>query len=138
MDPVKIAQGDWAFTPQMKNLVIGLALLTVAVGISVIIVVWIRKNLQSGNEQVSPNDLLSEFRELRLRGLMTEAEFNRVRGLLGNKLREEAGQSPIDLSPLPPVEDQPVEIESTESEYEWEEVDLHSFDDDKKKGSEAD
>ncbi|MBX9653080.1 hypothetical protein K2Y11_05605 [bacterium] len=137
MDSVKLAQGDWAFTPQMKNLVIGLALLTLAVGISVAIVIWIRKKLQSGNEQVSPNDLLSEFRELRARGLMTEAEFNRVRGLLGNKLRQEAGQLPVDLSSLPPVEDEPVEIESTESEYEWEEVDLHPFDAEKKDAKEA-
>jgi hypothetical protein len=68
---------------------------------------------------------------------MTVAEFNRVRGLLGNKLRQEAGQSPIDLSSLPPVEEEPMGMESTESEYEWEEVDLHPFDEDKKGTHEA-
>jgi len=138
MDSATLAQQDWVFTPQMQKLVIGLALLTLAVVISVFVVIWIRKKLQSNTEEVSPNDMLTEFRELRARGLMTEAEFNRVRRLLGNKLREEVGQAPIDLSSLPPVDKSPDDLELTESEYDWEEIDLHTFDNDKKNGSGAD
>ena len=135
MDGPLLGQRDWATSPQVANLTIGIALLGLVVIVAILIVVWIRKNLQSDQEVLTPNDLLTDFRRLREQGVMSEAEFNRIRGLLANKLREEAGQSPVDLANLPPLEvgesQQPEEFQPAESEYEWEDIDLHTFEDDK-------
>jgi hypothetical protein len=135
MDGLVLAQPERAISPEFTNLAIGLCLLGLAVLVGVLVMVWVRKLFQSEKEEVSPNDLLSDFRRMRDQGLMSEAEFTRVRGLLGNKLREEVGHSPIDIALLPPIDTNEIpseaERESSESEYDWEDIDIESLEKDK-------
>jgi hypothetical protein len=74
--------------------------------------------------KVTSNDLLSEFRKMLADGTMTPAEFERVRAKLGNQIRQEHGERPIELADLPP-------LPSEDEDFEWNEIKIDDLDDPK-------
>ena len=58
---------------------------------------------------LSANDELAQYRALRDAGVMSEDEFDRVRGLLGNKLGEAKKSTPADPAEASPVSSAPPE-----------------------------
>lgn len=81
----------------------------------------LRQTSKRGEED--PNALLTNFRSLRDRGDMTEEEYRRVRWVLDNKIRRQAGmpESPTEAPPRPPSGEEDAE------EFEWTPVDLESL-----------
>ncbi len=57
---------------------------------------WRRRTADEDNAPTA-NDQLAEFRAMYERGAMSQEEFDRIRGLLGGKLREE-----LDVPAAPP------------------------------------
>lgn len=118
---------EMSFDTAMKELANPIFISGIALGFLVLVVLalmyLLKKPTDVTAELPTPNDMLTEFRRLREQGLMSEAEYERVRRKLGNQIRAAAGQAPMEIEKLPPLP-----ADESEGEFEWEDVDLKSLD----------
>lgn len=95
-------------------------LFALAIVIVALLAGWIVVRRGSRPLQVNPHELLTDFRSLKEQGNLTDEEYRRVRLVLDNRIRRQAGMPPIQTEKLPPLpnDDDPGE------DFEWREVDL--------------
>jgi uncharacterized membrane protein len=83
------------------NMLLTSLLLAAALLVGALIIAWAaRWRKRSVSEGVSASDQLAHFRSLYEQGAISQEEFNRLRGLLGGRLKAE-----LELGPKPPPEE---------------------------------
>lgn len=92
-------RSELEFGDYLTVIALGLALL-IGAGVIALANRWLRK---SREEEISANDQLSEFRRLKAEGKLSDEEFQRIRGVLGPKIRSEVGLGTKEqAAPSPP------------------------------------
>lgn len=99
--PVAGGLGLWARRPAMDPRLLWATLSLIGILLFGALIIWWvdrwrKRSLESDD---SSGDQLAHFRELYDQGSLSAEEFERIRGLLGKRLREE-----LDLSAAPPPE----------------------------------
>jgi hypothetical protein len=104
-DPPKPHRDAWKFPVLWTTLALVVALLVGAVVIA-LVDRW-RKRAALREEKGSAGEQLSHFRELYDRGELTKEEFDRIRSLLGDRLRKELDLNKPAAPPAPPAPEAP-------------------------------
>jgi len=79
---------DWQFffEPTVQ-LVLATALLAILIVIGIYVLMRVRA--EAREDPTSPSELLSQFEELRARGMLQEEEFKKIKDNLSKKLRDQ-------------------------------------------------
>ncbi len=86
---------EFLFSPAAQA-VIWTAVLVVLIVVGIYFVLGFRRWQQ--DDRVSANELLTEFRNLRDSGRVSQAEFKNIKSVLGAKLQDELGSDEMDNS----------------------------------------
>lgn len=114
---IPVEDFDWA------RLAIVAASLIVVGLVASTVVLWVRRWATKPADTVAANDMLSDFKRLKAEGELSDEEFRRIRSVLDDKIRAQAGMAPTMTEKLLPLTDESAE----EVDFEWREVDLKAL-----------
>lgn len=98
-------------------LLAAVALLLVGMGIVIDMVLKLREKRSDRSGDEPANELLTDFRRMKEQGAVSDEEFQRIKGVLGNQIRVAQGQQPVELPKLDPMDE-------SSGEYEWIDVEI--------------
>lgn len=114
---VSLEEFDWI---ELAIVVGSLIAVGLAAGATVL---WVKRWASRPPSEPSANQMLSEFKRLKAQGELSDEEYRRIRNVLDNKIRVQAGMAPAAIDMLDPLPGEAAE----DSDFEWQEVDLRAL-----------